>query len=115
MNKLHCLSVWTGKALFACVLVFLPVAFTWAGQDSTIFTFDGQDFVRAHTTLMMEDGKSAEGTKLDRDSAAYKALSQNHSYVGQVTVFGKTCEASYAPLTDDGGKLTGALFVCLSK
>ena len=115
MNTIHSTGIFISKAVFAFVLVVLPTAIAYAGQDSTIFTFDGQDFIRANTTLMTEDGKSAAGTKLDHESPAFKALSQKHSYVGEVTVFGKTCDGSYAPLTDDNGKLTGALFVCLSK
>jgi methyl-accepting chemotaxis protein len=80
--------------------------------DSSIFSFDGKDFVRTNTTLM-EKGKSANGTKLDQGSAAYKAL--KHSYTGPATVFGQNYDANYAPLTDGTGKLTGALFVGVSK
>jgi len=46
----------------------------WARElAATIFSYDGTDFVRTQTTLK-EDGESAAGTKLDRNSAAYKAL-----------------------------------------
>ncbi|HXY31164.1 MAG TPA: Cache 3/Cache 2 fusion domain-containing protein [Gemmatimonadaceae bacterium] len=86
-----------------------------AALEATIFSFDGQDFVRTKTTLRTEAGQSAAGTKLDRNSAAYKALSQKHSYSGQATAFGKTYDANYAPLTDASGKLTGALFVGVPK
>ena len=82
--------------------------------DSSIFSFDGKDFVRTNTTLM-EKGKSANGTKLDQGSAAYKALMEKHSYTGPATVFGQNYDANYAPLTDGTGKLTGALFVGVSK
>ena len=40
-----------------------------AELDATIFSYDGQDFVRTDTTLM-KDGASAADTKLDRDSPA---------------------------------------------
>jgi hypothetical protein len=82
-----------------------------ATLEATIFSFDGHDFVRTKTTLMTEDGKSAVNTKLEHDSPAYKALVKKHSFVGDVTVFGKKYNADYAPLTSDDGKLTGALFV----
>src|SRR6185503_16806 len=36
--------------------------------DASILSYDGKHFVRTETTLMNE-GKSAIGTKLDRDSA----------------------------------------------
>ena len=83
--------------------------------EATIFTYDGQDFVRTKTTLLAADGKSAVNTKLDRESPAYKALVQKHSYTGSTTVFGKAYDASYAPLTSDDGRLTGALFVAVAK
>ena len=84
-----------------------------ASQESTISTYDGEDFVRTHTTLLTEDGKPAVNTKLDHDNPGYKALTGKRSYSGQVTLFGKQCDANYAPLTDDSGKLTGALMVLL--
>ena len=83
--------------------------------EATIFSWDGTDFTRSKTTLMTEDGKSAANTKLDHSTAAYKALKQKHSYVGEVTVFGKKYDADYAPLVSDDGKLTGALFVAVPK
>ena len=77
---------------------------------ATIFSYDGADFVRTQTTLT-QDGRSAVNTKLDRDTAAYKALSQKQSYSGPATVWGQNYEANYAPLIGADGKLTGALFV----
>ena len=55
--------------------------------DASILSYDGKDFVRTETTLMNE-GQSAANTKLDPDSAAYKALVEKHSYTGPATVFG---------------------------
>ena len=81
---------------------------------ATIFSYDGEDFVRSKTTLTAE-GKSAANTKLDRDSAAYKALSEKRSYSGASTLFGQDYEGHYAPVTDESGKLTGALFVGVPK
>jgi len=81
---------------------------------ATIFSYDGADFVRTQTTLT-QDGQSAVNTKLDRDSAAYKALSQKQSYTGPATTMGQDYEANYAPLVSADGKLTGALFVGIPK
>jgi Cache 3/Cache 2 fusion domain len=47
---------------------------------------------------LTQDGQSAAGTKLDRNSAAYKALSQKQSYTGSATLFGHDYDASYAPM-----------------
>ncbi len=77
---------------------------------ATIFSYDGKDFVRTESTL-----KSAANTKLDRDSAAYKALVEKRSYTGPATLFGQDYQASYAPLMGEEGQLTGALFVGVPK
>ena len=82
--------------------------------DSSILSYDGKDFVRTETTLM-DAGKSAANTKLDHDSAAYKALIQKRSYTGPAKVFGRDYQANYAPLMGEDGKLTGALFVGVPK
>jgi hypothetical protein len=81
---------------------------------ATIFSYDGADFVRTQTT-MTQDGKSAVNTKLEHESAAYKALSQKHSYSGPATIMGQDYDANYAPLVGADGKLTGALFVGVPK
>lgn len=83
--------------------------------EATIFSYDGQDFVRVKTTLLGKDGKPAVNSKLERESPAYKALVQKHSYSGDATVFGKKYDASYAPLTAEDGHVTGALFVAVGK
>jgi hypothetical protein len=83
--------------------------------EATIFSYDGHDFVRTHTTLVTEAGKSAVNTKLDRNTPAFQALVEKHSFTGDATVFGKHYDASYAPLTDGGGKVIGALFVAIPK
>jgi hypothetical protein len=83
--------------------------------EATIFSYDGQDFIRTKTTLTDAQGKSAVNTKLDHNSLAYKALEQKHSYVGPSEVFGKHYDADYAPLVNDDGKLIGALFVAVAK
>ncbi|HXG44572.1 MAG TPA: Cache 3/Cache 2 fusion domain-containing protein [Gemmatimonadales bacterium] len=78
---------------------------------ATIFSYEGQEFVRLRTTLVTEAGKPAVNTKLEHGSPAYEALRVGHSYSGDVTVFGKRYRGYYAPLTASDGSLTGALFV----
>jgi len=82
--------------------------------EATIFSYDGKDFIRTQTTLS-EGGQTVANTKLDRDSAAYKALVEKRSYAGVVTLFGHDYQADYAPLTGENGDLTGALFVGVPK
>ncbi len=82
--------------------------------EATVFSYDGKDFVRTQTTLTAEE-QSAAGTKLDSDSAAYKALAKKRSYTGPATVFSQDYQASYAPLIGEDGQLTGAVFVGVPK
>jgi methyl-accepting chemotaxis protein len=107
--------------VFLIVSLLLPVTLLVSSAASaetklaaTIFSYDGTDFVRTQTTLT-QDGQSAVNTKLDHDSAAYKALSQKQSYTGPATLFGQDHDASYAPIVGADGKLTGALFVAVPK
>ena len=79
------------RRIFLILTLLLPVTMlagsaAWAGEiAATIFSYDGTDFVRTQTTLT-QDGQSAVNTKLDHDSAAYKALSQKQSYTGAATI-----------------------------
>ena len=109
------------RRLFLILSLLLPVtvlgssvSLAQSKLDASILSYDGKDFVRTETTLM-NNGQSAVNTKLERDSAAYKALVEKKSYTGSVTVFGKNYQANYAPLMSADGKLTGALFVGVPK
>ena len=109
------------RRVFLILTVLLPVTVlvssaSWAETklEATIFSYDGKDFVRTNTT-MMDKGQSVAGTKLDPNSAAYKALIEKRSYTGPATLFGRDYESNYAPLIGQDGKLTGALFVGVPK
>jgi methyl-accepting chemotaxis protein len=109
------------RSMFLMLSLLLPVTLLSSSAslaqsklDASILSYDGTDFVRTETTLM-NNGQSAVNTKLDHDSAAYKALAEKHSYTGPVTVFGKNYQGNYAPLIGADGKLTGALFVGVPK
>jgi hypothetical protein len=114
------IAVGLGLALSGALLAFghegsgSPAAAS-SKIEATIFSYDGQDFVRTQTTLLTAEGKSAVNTKLDHGAAGYKALSQKRSYTGEATVFGRKYDANYAPLISDDGRLTGALFVAVAK
>ncbi len=105
------------KVICVAFSILLLCAWTQPSADleATIFTFDGQDFVRTQTTLVTDDGESAVNTKLDNDTPAYRALIEIRSYTGDATIFGREYEANYAPLTDEDGQLTGALFVSVAR
>ena len=113
MSNHRWISASVRKMPLALVLSFAATGIALAAQESTIFTYDGQDFLRVRTTLTTEDGKSAVNTMLDRKSPAYKELVKKRSYTGEATAFGQKCDAKYAPLTNASGQLTGALFVAI--
>jgi hypothetical protein len=109
------------RRLFLILSLLLPVTLLVSSAslaqsklDSSIFSYDGKDFVRTETTLM-QGGQSAVGTKLDPAGPAYKALVEKKSYTGPMTLFGHDYQANYAPLMGADGKLTGALFVGIPK
>ena len=105
------------RRIFLILALLLPVTVLVSSAslaqtklDASILSYDGKDFIRTETTLMNE-GQSAANTKLDHDSAAYKALVEKRSYTGPMTLFGRDYQGNYAPLIGEDGKLTGALFV----
>jgi methyl-accepting chemotaxis protein len=109
------------RSIFLMLSLLLPItlfsssaSLAQSKLDASILSYDGKDFTRTETTLMLE-GKAAVGTKLDANSPAYKALAEGHSYTGPVTVFGKNYQGNYAPLIGADGKVTGALFVGVPK
>jgi methyl-accepting chemotaxis protein len=109
------------RRIFLTLSLLLPVtvlvssaSLAQAKLDASILSYDGKDFVRTETTLM-KDGQPAVNTKLEPDSAAYKALVEKKSYTGPVSVFGRDYQGNYAPLIGEDGKLTGALFVGVPK
>ena len=109
------------RRMFLILGLLLPVTVLASGVASaetklaaTIFSYDGTDFVRTQTTLA-QDGQSAVDTKLDRDSAAYKALSQKQSYSGPQPFLAKTTTPTTYPSVSADGKLTGALYVAVPK
>jgi methyl-accepting chemotaxis protein len=109
------------RRIFLILSLLLPVTVLGSSAslaqtklDASILSYDGKDFVRTETTLM-NAGHAAVGTKLDPESAAYKALVEKKSYSGPVSVFGRDYQGNYAPLIGEDGKLTGALFVGVPK
>jgi predicted membrane-bound mannosyltransferase len=115
MRLPHWMSAPVRAGIVLALVLALTAAQTQPRLEATIFSYNGKDFVRVTTTLLTKDGKSAVNTKLDHDTPAYKALIQKRSYSGEATIFGRSYDANYAPLTSDDGQLTGALFVAVPK
>jgi MFS transporter, OFA family, oxalate/formate antiporter len=109
------LHVFSGAFVFALVVSIAMTIYVINARNrmttATIFSFDGQDFIRTQTTLLTAEGKSAVNTRLDRTSPSFQALVQGHSYRGEATIFGRDYDTYYAPLTNGQGKLEGAIFI----
>ena len=109
------LHVFSGVFAIALAVSIMMTIYVIKARDRmtavTVFTYDGQDFIRIETSLLTADGRSAVNTKLDRDYPSYQALIQKRSYIGEAIIFGRNYDTYYAPLTDEQGQLTGAVFV----
>ena len=97
------------KIIFICLFCFST--FSLAELGSSIFSFDGQDFIRTDTTLMDENGNPAVNTKLDHNHPGYKILLNKKSWSGKDIVVGRQLYSYLAPLIDKDGKVTGALAI----
>lgn len=108
MKRLRSLLILT--LLLTATMLVSSVSYAGGKLEATIFSYDGNDFVRTETTLIAE-GESAANTKLDRDGAVYKALVNKRSHIGSSTLFGRDYQARYAPLIGEDGQVIGAVFV----
>jgi methyl-accepting chemotaxis protein len=77
--------------------------------DPALLLRVGNEFVRAATLLKGKDGKSMEGTPIPQNSKETEALLAGKPYVGVVKRTGKYYISAIEPITDDTGKVIGAL------
>lgn len=112
MKRLRSLLILT--LLLPATMLVSSASYAGGKLEATIFSYDGNDFVRTETTLIAE-GESAANTKLDRDGAVYKALVNKRSHIGSATLFGRDYQARYAPLIGEDGQVIGAVFVGVPK
>jgi len=68
------------------------------GVYATIFKSDGDDFTRVSTNIITQEGKRAVGTKLGKDSAAYKPVKEGKLYIGKAYILGKPYFTTYNPI-----------------
>jgi methyl-accepting chemotaxis protein len=81
------------------------------GDKATIFVKSADDYIRVSTNVPNADGSRATGTKLNRQSPAYAAISSGKAFHGVTDVLGSPYMASYEPLTDRSGHAVGIQFV----
>ncbi len=83
------------------------------GGVATLFTRQGDDFVRVSTNVKTEKGERAVGTKLAADHPAQAVLRRGEAYFGPATLFGARFITGYVPVKASNGQASGVLFIGL--
>jgi methyl-accepting chemotaxis protein len=78
---------------------------------ATIFSKDGDRFVRIATNVMKDNGKRAVGTELNNTTKAYAALSRGVPFYGVVDILGNPYLTGYEPLYAKNGDYIGITYV----
>jgi methyl-accepting chemotaxis protein len=78
---------------------------------ATIFSKDGDRFVRITTNVMKDDGKRAVGTLLNNTTKAYAAVSKGVAFWGVVDILGSPYITGYEPLYARNGDYIGLTYV----
>jgi hypothetical protein len=81
-----------------------------SGGTATLFTLDGESFVRISTNVM-KDGKRAVGTVLDPNGKAIQSIRRGEAFYGTVDILGDPFITGYEPIRDEGGRTIGVLYV----
>ena len=78
---------------------------------ATIFSKDGDRFVRITTNVLKDNGRRAVGTVLDNTTQAYAALSQGVAFYGVVDILGNPYITGYEPLYSKSGDYIGITYM----
>jgi methyl-accepting chemotaxis protein len=78
---------------------------------ATIFSKDGDRFVRITTNVMKDDGSRAVGTELNKTTKAYAALSKGLPFYGVVDILDNPYFTGYEPLYARNGEYIGITYV----
>ena len=81
------------------------------GGTATLFTRDGDDFVRISTNVRGADGSRAVGTVLDPAGSAVAAVRQGRSFYGVVDILGRAYISGYEPIRSANGEVVGVYYV----
>ena len=68
----------------------------------TIFSFKNGEFERISTNIKTEGGARAVGTTLDKNSEAYKDVSNGKKYIGSGQILGESYISAYEPVSANG-------------
>jgi hypothetical protein len=78
---------------------------------ATIFSKDGERFVRIATNVLKDDGSRAVGTELNNTTKAYAALIKGQPFYGVVDILGNPYITGYEPLNSKNGDYIGIAYV----
>jgi methyl-accepting chemotaxis protein len=78
---------------------------------ATIFSKDGEHFVRISTNVLKDDGSRAVGTELNNTTPAYAALSKRTEFYGVVDILGNPYFTGYEPLFSKNVEFIGIAYV----
>jgi methyl-accepting chemotaxis protein len=78
---------------------------------ATIFSKDGERFVRIATNVLKDDGSRAVGTELNNTTKAYAALIRGQAFYGVVDILGNPYITGYEPLNAKNGDFIGIAYV----
>ncbi|KRA51192.1 hypothetical protein ASD77_16445 [Pseudoxanthomonas sp. Root65] len=81
------------------------------GVVATLFVRQGDDFIRATTSLRNAEDQRVIGTALDHKHPAYALMLEDKPYTGRARLFGRDYMTHYQPLQDAEGNTVGILFV----
>ncbi len=90
---------------------FVDYVTRMAKGTATIFSKDGDRFVRITTNVLKDDGSRAVGTELNQTTKAYAALIKGQPFYGVVDILGNPYITGYEPLNAKSGDYIGLTYV----
>jgi len=81
------------------------------GGTATIFSRNGDEFIRITTNVQDSQGNRATGTRLDSSTQAYQTVMRGETYKGQVNILGESYITAYQPIINNEKRIIGILYV----
>ncbi|AHF90040.1 histidine kinase [Opitutaceae bacterium TAV5] len=81
------------------------------GGTATLFTRDGDNFVRLSTNIRRADGTRAVGTVLDPAGPAIAAIRRGEAWYGVADILGRSYITGYEPVRAPSGRIIGVYYV----
>lgn len=81
------------------------------GGTATLFSRQGDEFIRVTTNVLNQQGQRAIGTRLDPSTRAYETVLRGETFRGQVNILGRSFLTAYKPLQNNAGQTIGILYV----